>query len=98
MGQGVFAQGVSAQGKGLSWGGVYQPLPKTATEAGGTHPTGMHSCLRAISFAPCSDRVSLVPLGVISINLSYTVLRLVHMERQQLRQWCRYQLDSIVTN
>ena len=21
------------------------PLPETATEAGGTHPTGMHSCL-----------------------------------------------------
>ena len=73
MGQGVFAQGVSAKGK-VCLGGVYHPLPKTATEAEGTHPTGMHSCLRAISFAPCSGRVSLVPLGVISINLSYMVL------------------------
>ena len=34
-----------------TWGGVSQdalrqPTPPTATAAGGTHPTGMHSCFR----------------------------------------------------
>ena len=29
-------------------GGVY-PLPEMATEAGGTHPTGMHSCKLVMS-------------------------------------------------
>ena len=73
-GAGGVCPGGVCPGDGLSGGGVYHPLPKTATEAGGTHPTGMHSCLRVISFAPCSDRVSLVPLGVITINLSDMVL------------------------
>ena len=40
--RGVSAQGVSAQG--VSAGVVYHPLTETATEAGSTQPTGMHSC------------------------------------------------------
>ena len=40
-GEGVSAPGGSAP----EWGAWWRP-PQTATAAGGTHPTGMHSCLR----------------------------------------------------
>ena len=41
--------GVAALGGCLLWGGLVQGVPggdlcQTATAAGGTHPTGMHSC------------------------------------------------------
>ena len=41
--------GVPAPGEGdaCSGGGVETP-PVTATAAGGTHPTGMHSCFDAV--------------------------------------------------
>ena len=46
---GVWSQGVS--GAGGAWsqgvpgpGGYLVETPRTATAAGGTHPTGMHSC------------------------------------------------------
>ena len=32
--------------------------PQTATAAGGTHPTGMHSCVNDHNFM-CNDRISL---------------------------------------
>ena len=42
--------GVSSGGSlvlgGYAW---WRPLPRTATAAGGTHPTGMHSCFKYIS-------------------------------------------------
>ena len=40
----------------MQWaGGVYTsvgrpPIPETVTEVGGTHPTGMHSCILLRSF------------------------------------------------
>ena len=38
--------GVSApRGVVCSWGVAWWRSPRTATAAGGTHPTGMHSCL-----------------------------------------------------
>ena len=40
--------GVSAGGRCLLWGGLLPgdvETPVTATAAGGTRPTGMHSCL-----------------------------------------------------
>ena len=41
------APGGSAGGGGVSaLGGAWWKPPRTATAAGGTHPTGMHSCLR----------------------------------------------------
>ena len=39
---GVWSQRASAPGGG--WGGAWWRLPGTATAAGGTHPTGIHSC------------------------------------------------------
>ena len=42
--RGVCCRGVSAPGGVCSQGGWWRP-PRTATAAGGTHPTGMHSCL-----------------------------------------------------
>ena len=36
---------VPAWGGGLVWEGCLVETPRTATAAGGTHPTGMHSCL-----------------------------------------------------
>ena len=41
--QGVCSQGVSAPG-GCAPGGGSGGDPPTDTAAGGTHPTGMHSC------------------------------------------------------
>ena len=38
-------QGVPGQGGCLLRGGVPGGDPPTATAAGGTHPTGMHSCI-----------------------------------------------------
>ena len=47
-GVGVSARGVSARGclpGGVSdWGCLPPPAPEMVTKAGGTHPTGMHSC------------------------------------------------------
>ena len=40
---GVWSRGVCSGGEGAWW----RP-PRTATAAGGTHPTGMHSCLSNI--------------------------------------------------
>ena len=56
---GLSAQGVSGQG-GV-WPGGYLPHPRQtppppqemATEAGGTHPTGMHSCF-LLDFILCN--------------------------------------------
>ena len=53
-GGGVCSQGVSAPGGVSALGGVCSrggqvpggDPPGTATAAGGTHPTGMHSCLK----------------------------------------------------
>ena len=47
--KGVLAPGGACSSRGLlqqgsAPGGVWRP-PPTATAAGGTHPTGMHSCL-----------------------------------------------------
>ena len=49
---GAWSRGVSAPGGAWSLGGVCSwgglpsgDPPRTATAAGGTHPTGMHSCL-----------------------------------------------------
>ena len=46
-GQGGCGQGCVDAGSGR---GVHPPAtpPMTVTEAGGTHPTGMHSCYRAL--------------------------------------------------
>ena len=41
--RGVWSRGVCSGGEGAWW----RP-PRTATAAGGTHPTGMHSCLSNI--------------------------------------------------
>ena len=43
-GEGVCSGGVPAPGEGGLLGGLME-TPRTATAAGGTHPTGMHSCL-----------------------------------------------------
>ena len=44
---------VCGQGEGYGWRGVDRgctpPIPKMATEVGGMHPTGMHSCFLFIS-------------------------------------------------
>ena len=42
--------GSEAHTKGGSWGGSGPgpPMPMTATAAGGTHPTGMHSCFKCL--------------------------------------------------
>ena len=40
---------------GLVWsGGCLVETPRTATAAGGTHPTGMHSCLNSLYKNNCS--------------------------------------------
>ena len=46
--------GVSGPGGGVWLGGVawWRP-PRTATAAGGTHPTGVHSCIGIMSFHYC---------------------------------------------
>ena len=52
-GGGVCSRGVPGPGGGSDPGGLPGPRrglvetlsPRTATAAGGTHPTGMHSCL-----------------------------------------------------
>ena len=41
----VCPRGVPAPGGGIWSGGVWTPPTLRATAAGGTHPTGMHSCL-----------------------------------------------------
>ena len=38
-------RGSTPMGGGLLWGGAGGDPPRTATAAGGTHPTGMHTCL-----------------------------------------------------
>ena len=48
---GAWSQGVPGLG-GLGLGVPGGDLPWTATAAGGTHPTGMHSCFEDI-FAVC---------------------------------------------
>ena len=47
--RGCMVPGVHGPGGAWSWGLVHGPgglveTPPTATAAGGTHPTGMHSC------------------------------------------------------
>ena len=43
--RGVWSRGVCSGGGGVwSLGGAWWRPPRTATAAGGTHPTGMHSC------------------------------------------------------
>ena len=44
-GPGVCVHGPWGGGVPGPWGGGWWRPPKTATAAGGTHPTGMHSCL-----------------------------------------------------
>ena len=51
-GRGVPGLGGSALG-GLLQGGCLVETPRTATAAGGTHPTAMHSCV--ISFCKNTD-------------------------------------------
>ena len=49
-GGGCLVRGVSGPGGGVWSGGVPGgDPPGTATAAGGTHPTGMHSCLMVYS-------------------------------------------------
>ena len=48
-GGGCFLRGCFLLGGGASsQGGSGDPSPKTATAVGGTHPTGMHSCIGSI--------------------------------------------------
>ena len=58
--EGVGPGGVCSRG-GVCSGGVPGGDPRTATAAGGTHPTGMHSCLICISFMAYSDRIWIGP-------------------------------------
>ena len=49
-GSGVWSRGVPAPGRSgpgvPARGGAWWRPPRTATAAGGTHPTGMHSCFK----------------------------------------------------
>ena len=50
-GQGVCEQGECVHGV-CGWGSTpHTPSPETATEAGGTRPTGMHSSLYFVEYA-----------------------------------------------
>ena len=44
---GCLVQGVPAPGVSGPRGGAWWRPPRTATAAGGTHPTGMHSCINS---------------------------------------------------
>ena len=48
QGRGVPGQGGLLRGGCLVRGGAWWRPPPTATAAGGTHPTGMHSCCKCI--------------------------------------------------
>ena len=56
-GEGLVPGGCLLQGGLVSGGcllkGVLKPPPVTATAAGSTHPTGMHSCSNSIQFVTC---------------------------------------------
>ena len=58
-------------GPGGGWclvlGGPGGDPPKTATAAGGTHPTGMHSCLRSPSF-------HLIHINRLKVTINYVSL------------------------
>ena len=46
---GVSASGGPGPGGGMVRGGAWWRPPRTATAAGGTHPTGMYSCSLILS-------------------------------------------------
>ena len=50
-------------------GGVWRPPPVTATAAGGTHPTGMHSCYLHVHRENAVPRFALFRFIRIYINL-----------------------------
>ena len=52
LGRGLLGE-VSAPGGGAWW----IPPPGTATAAGGTHPTGMHSCILLIILGPPVEHI-----------------------------------------
>ena len=65
---GAWSGGVPGPGGVCSWGCVWWGPPGTGTAAGGTHPTGMHSCI-TFNLGRC-----MIPLLPVALVLGYLTL------------------------
>ena len=66
--KGVSVQGVSVQGVSVQW--VCQADPPVRLRAGGTHPTGMHSCFHAVfGESWLNNRLATPPLQLMSSDV-----------------------------
>ena len=87
-GGGAWSGGVCSQGECLVWGGLLHEggtwsgggwwclveTPRTATAAGGTHPTGMHSCNTYISKSESLKKIAYFPSFVHLMAFSKSIL------------------------